>query len=54
MNRDRQSQEDNEWIALAGTGFAEDWDNEKDSVYDNWRDFFNNAGGEIWMRQVRF
>ena len=25
-----------QWDSLAISGFAEDWENEKDAIYDNW------------------
>jgi len=30
-----------EWGALITSGFASDWDNEKDAVYDNWRELYH-------------
>jgi hypothetical protein len=28
------------WTRLSEAAFAEDWDNEKDAVYDNWREIY--------------
>jgi hypothetical protein len=30
-----------EWGALTTSGFASDWDNEKDAVYDNWKELYH-------------
>jgi hypothetical protein len=31
---------DEEWSKLAIDSFAEDWDNEKDAIYDNWKELY--------------
>ena len=33
--------EEKEWGSLAVNNFAEDWENEKDSLYDNWKEFYH-------------
>jgi hypothetical protein len=30
-----------EWSSAAISSFAKDWDNEKDAVYDNWREHYH-------------
>ncbi len=30
-----------DWGALITSGFANDWDNEKDAVYDNWKERYH-------------
>ncbi len=30
-----------DWGALITSGFANDWDNEKDAVYDNWKELYH-------------
>lgn len=32
--------EDMAWTALSEQTFAEDWDSEEDTVYDNWRELY--------------
>jgi excisionase family DNA binding protein len=32
--------EDRDWAVLAQDSFARDWDNEKDAVYDKWRELY--------------
>jgi hypothetical protein len=33
--------QEQEWSAGAVTGFAEDWNNEDDAIYDHWRDHYH-------------
>lgn len=33
------------WARLSEASFAKDWDNEKDAVYDNWRDLYGVREG---------
>ena len=28
------------WLKLADSSFVKDWDNEKDAIYDNWRELY--------------
>lgn len=30
-----------EWSKLAITSFAQDWDNEKDAFYNNWKEIYH-------------
>lgn len=34
-------EEDIQWGKLAVASFAQDWDNEKDALYDNWREAYH-------------
>lgn len=34
---------ESEWGALSAAAFAEDWDNEQDAIYDNWRERYSLA-----------
>ena len=36
---------DEPWTALSGPGFAKDWDNEVDAVYDKWRELYGVREG---------
>ena len=38
--RDALAQEQG-WAALAAQRFANDWDNEDDAIYDNWREHYH-------------
>ena len=40
-----EEEKDKEWSQLAMTSFAEDWENDKDSIYDNWRDHYHVSEG---------
>lgn len=31
---------DLDWSGLSASGFAKDWDNEKDAIYDNWKKLY--------------
>jgi hypothetical protein len=33
--------QEREWSAGAVTGFAQDWDNEDDAIYDQWREHYH-------------
>jgi len=33
------------WTKLSEANFAIDWDNEKDAVYDNWRELYGVREG---------
>ena len=33
--------QEQEWNAGAVTGFAKDWDNEQDAIYDTWREHYH-------------
>ena len=33
--------QEREWSAGAVTGFAKDWDNEHDAIYDHWREQYH-------------
>ena len=35
----------NAWTKLSEVSFARDWDNEKDAVYDNWRELYGVRKG---------
>jgi hypothetical protein len=39
-SREEQEKE-NEWSSLAISSFAKDWDNEKDALYDDWREHYH-------------
>ncbi len=34
-----------QWDSLAISGFAEDWENEKDAIYDNWEKYYHVQKG---------
>lgn len=36
-----EGQKNKEWGNLAITSFADDWENEKDAVYDNWKEHYH-------------
>jgi hypothetical protein len=36
-----EREKEKEWSSLAISSFAKDWDNEKDALYDNWRDHYH-------------
>ena len=36
-----EEQRDREWGNLAMSSFAVDWDNEKDAIYDNWKEHYH-------------
>ncbi len=36
-----EKMKEKEWPMLAITSFAEDWENEKDAVYDNWKELYH-------------
>ncbi len=40
-NKSTILEQDLEWIKVASSSFEEDWENEEDSVYDNWREIYN-------------
>ena len=40
-----EEEKEKDWAKLAITGFAEDWDNEKDAIYDNWREHYHVSEG---------
>ena len=35
-----KEEEDKEWSKLAIGSFAKDWDNDKDAIYDNWKELY--------------
>ena len=35
-----EEQRDKEWGNLAMSSFVNDWNNEKDAIYDNWKDLY--------------
>ncbi len=37
--------EDAEWAMLSHKSFAEDWESEEDSIYDNWREHYGVSKG---------
>jgi hypothetical protein len=43
LKEEKEKEED--WDKLAITSFAEDWDNEKDAIYDNWRERYHVSKG---------
>ena len=45
MARPKDFPEDLAWTKLSEATFAEDWDNEKDAVYDNWREIYGVREG---------
>ncbi|MBI5787453.1 MAG: hypothetical protein HZA78_01165 [Candidatus Schekmanbacteria bacterium] len=36
-----EKMKEKEWAILAIASFAEDWENEKDAVYDNWKELYH-------------
>jgi len=36
-----EEQRDREWGNLAMSSFANDWNNEKDAIYDNWKERYH-------------
>lgn len=40
-----EEQRDNHWGSLAIRGFAEDWENQKDAIYDNWKKYYHVQKG---------
>jgi len=36
-----EEEKDKEWGKLAMTSFAKDWENEKDAIYDNWKELYH-------------
>lgn len=39
--RNKEREEDKEWPKLTEGSFAQDWENEKDAAYDNWKERYN-------------
>ncbi|MCS7265852.1 MAG: hypothetical protein NZ805_13585 [Armatimonadetes bacterium] len=37
--------EDTEWAMMSHQAFAEDWESDEDSVYDNWREHYGVSAG---------
>jgi len=37
--------EETEWSLLSHQAFAEDWESEEDSIYDNWREHYGVSAG---------
>lgn len=37
--------EDAEWAMMSHQSFAEDWESEEDSIYDNWREHYGISAG---------
>jgi predicted DNA-binding antitoxin AbrB/MazE fold protein len=37
--------EETEWSLLSHQAFAEDWEGEEDSIYDNWREHYGVSAG---------
>jgi len=40
-----EEEKDKEWSQLAMTSFANDWENDKDAIYDNWREHYHGPEG---------
>ena len=40
-----EEQRDNHWGSLAISEFAEDWENQKDAIYDNWENYYHVQKG---------
>lgn len=40
-----EEQRDKQWGSLATSGFAEDWENQKDAIYDNWEKYYHVQKG---------
>ena len=40
-----EEQRDKHWGSLAISGFAEDWENQKDAIYDNWEKYYHVQKG---------
>jgi len=37
----KHSEREREWFDVSTVSFAKDWDNEKDAVYDRWKELYN-------------
>ena len=40
-----EAQRYKQWDSLAISGFAEDWENQKDAIYDNWEKYYHVQKG---------
>ena len=40
-----EAQDDSDWMAMSLATFQEDWDNEDDAIYDNWREHYGVPEG---------
>lgn len=40
-----EQQKEQEWSELAVSSFSEDWENEKDAIYDNWQGYYHLSEG---------
>lgn len=36
-----KEQGEKEWPALSESSFAQDWENEEDAIYDNWKEHYH-------------
>lgn len=36
-----EEEKDKDWSKLAMTSFAKDWENDKDAIYDNWKECYH-------------
>jgi hypothetical protein len=36
-----EPEDDADWMNLSLASFQKDWDNSEDSIYDNWREFYD-------------
>lgn len=37
--------EEKDWQRLSLSAFEQEWDNEEDAIYDNWRELYDRSGG---------
>jgi hypothetical protein len=43
-----KEEESKEWSKLAISSFVKDWDNDKDAIYDNWKEIY---GVSEWKKE---
>ncbi len=41
LTKKDKNTEDRQWGALSNNSFTKDWDNDKDSIYDNWKEEYH-------------
>lgn len=49
-----QPREDDTWTTLSEGSFAQDWDNEEDAVYDNWKELYPEPPSKDRQNTRRF
>ena len=45
LKEEEEKDKDKEWSKLAITSFTKDWENEKDAIYDAWREHYHVSEG---------